>query len=301
MRALARCAGGIAVAMIMVSLVSLSSSASATSVTDPLRVTNAASHVPGPVPRGAMLNVFVPGQFTLEPDQDFDPWERGQTPLGMFVEASCTGSSRMRLPMLSVRTRWEGSYITVYYPNSVGSEPFGACANSGISQIAVHQAFGEPMTVEIETVNGHPGIFTVGPLGDIPDGTHAGGASGTETRIIDCNQRLPAEPNACPVRTDGDPARLRLLLTGSEVFDCDPCPGSPLIFELAPVVGGVTGAYVPQTLASLVEDSLGVEKATVVLRGDTAPGEYWLRVRNTLQPDFSQRLRVEFGQPVGAP
>lgn len=152
------------------------------------------------------------------------------------------------------------------------------------------------MTVRIETVNAHPGIFAVG---DAPKGIHVDGQTGTATEILSCNQRLPAEPGACPVRTAGQPARLVVTLSGSELFACNPCAGSPLIFELAPVVGGVAGTYVPLTLNGLVSVDIGVEKATIVLRADTAPGEHLLRVHNTLRPETSTPLKVEFGQPAG--
>lgn len=264
-------------------------------------VSNAASGQTGPVPRGALLEVFVSGRISFEGDHDFVPWEQVQTPGGVYVEASCGTDSLMRLPIVSIRFGWDSTVITVYYPNSIGTEPFGTCADSGVSQFMVHAAAGDPMVAEIDTVIAHPGIFAIGAIGDAPDGVHVDQTSGAATQIVSCNERLPADSGACPVRTNGAPAQLRVALTGSEAFACELCAGSALVFELAPVVGGVTGAYVPQTLASLVSDGTGVEKATIVVRNDTAPGEYRLRARNTTRPELSESRRVELGQPIGGP
>lgn len=296
MNALVRRVAGFA-GVAVLATVTLIGPASGTSANQPFVVVNAASNVPEPVPRGALLMVFAVGRLSMDEDQVFSPWSF-ETPGGVSVEASCGSEGELtRLPIRSIERRDDGTRIGVYYPNSIGEEPFRPCLNAGPSEFWVHHPFGS-MTLPVATVLAHPGIFTVGAIGDAPDGTHTDGATGAVTAIVDCNQRLPADPAACPARTNGQPARLRLSLTGSEAFACEPCTGSRLVFELAPAAGG---AFVQQTLASLVTDGTGVEKATIVLRGDTAAGEYLLRVRNTMLPVFPDPLRVEVGQPVGTP
>lgn len=263
----------------------------------PFVVVNSASQLAGPVPRGAQLSIFTVNRISREQARTFNPWKTTKAPDGLFVEASCgAAGSMMRLPLLYVGWSGDGSRIDVYYPNSIGPEPFGTCVDFGMSQVWVYpgSGYGDPLMAEVETILSHPGIFAIG---DVPKGDHVDGYSGVMTPVITCNERLPADPTTCRVRTLGEPAELLLDLTGAEAFVCDPCAGSPLIFELAPVVGGVVGTYVPQFMGRLIRKSTGVEQARIYLYADAAPGEYLLRVRNTLRPEFPPPLQVEFGQP----
>ncbi|WP_154814426.1 hypothetical protein [Actinophytocola xinjiangensis] len=292
------CAGRFGVAVLAVASFAapLPAAAAITPTSDPFVVMNSASMQAGPVPRGARLSIVTADPLTLEVPRVFTRWTQN-TPAGTYVEATCgADGSLLRLPILAVDQVGEGTRIDVYYPNSVGSEPFGTCADSGTSEFKVHPYGGAPMTVEVETVPAHPGIFTVG---DAPDGDHLDDFGGVTTPIVSCNERLPAEPAVCPVRVFGEPAVLRITLTGSDVLACDPCPTGSIVFELARVTEGVPGPFVQQILGSLVRDGSGIERAKIYMYTDMLPGVYQLRVRNLLRPEFPPVLRVEFGLPVG--
>lgn len=292
MNTMARCAG--IVGVVVTAAVTLSPSVAAGSAAAPFVVVNAASQQDGPVPRGAQLSIVTAEPLTLEQPRVYDPWAVTGTAAGTYVEATCTADGSLaRLPIRALDQVGGRTRIDVYYPNSAGQEPFGTCANSGLAEVSLHPYGGDPLTVEVETVPAHPGIFTVG---DAPDGVHVDGYSGNLTPLPACATRLPADPAACAVRTRGDPAVLRLRLTGSDLLACEPCVSTPAVFELAPVVGGVPGAYVPQYLGSLLRESTGVERATVYLNTDTPPGEHLLRVRNLQRPEVSPALRVVFGR-----
>jgi hypothetical protein len=147
----------------------------------------------------------------------------------------------------------------------------------------------------VVTVATHPGIFSTG---NTPSGSHVDAYTGAETPLTTCNSQLPANPAACRPRHQGEIAELVLFLTGSEWYLCNPCSAAGVIFELAPVVNGVVGAYVPQFLGTLLSAGNGMEKARVYLRGDLAGGEYRIRVRNSASADIPAPLTIKFGQPA---
>jgi len=251
-------------------------------------IANTASGLAEPVPRGALLSLFTEAPVSADTGK-FIPWVT-ETEGGLYVEASCTTLRRIRLPILSVRSF--GHQVDVYYPNSLGDEPFGYCDSDGDSEVMVQPAggFGPAMVQPVLTVNGHPGIFTIGIN---PDGRHINGLDGKITRLDEC----ALAPVVCPVRTQGAPAMLQLRLTGAEMFVCNPCFFTNIIFELAPVVGGVVGTYQQQTVLSVVTVSMGIEEATIRLRPDLAGGEYRLRVRQALRPEFADPLTIRLGPP----
>jgi hypothetical protein len=251
-------------------------------------IANTASGFPEPVPRGAMLSIFTDAPVSGQ-ERKFVPWVT-EADDGLFVQADCTVVRTIRLPIRAVRSN--GHEILVYYPNGMGDEPFGRCDNDGISDVVVQPAggFGPAMSQPVVTVNGHPGIFSIGVN---PDGLYLNGLDGKSTRLSEC----AAAPAACPVRTQGLPARLRLTLTGAEMFICNPCPFPNILFELALVVNGVVGTYQQQKLLSLTSVSTGMEEADIELLPDLTGGEYRLRVRQTFRPEFADPLTVLLGPP----
>src|SRR5688572_15654533 len=125
-------------------------------------IANTASNLGEPVPRGARLSVFVDRQVSPE-DGEFDPWVT-IGPGGFYISATCRDFISVLLPIVTIKGSGSGQRIDVYYPNGLGEEPFGLCDDEGDSQIFVQPAagFGESMNLPVVTVNGHPGIFSVG-------------------------------------------------------------------------------------------------------------------------------------------
>jgi hypothetical protein len=261
-------------------------------------VTHSATFEVG-VASGTFFTIFT--DVRVSPD-DYHPYPWVDTADGgLEVWASCLDYSDLRqMPIGFVGTSLGVTQINSYLPNSIGPEDF-RCADEGKSQIVVRSAEGYPSLVPVDmmTVNGHPGIFAVGSA---PAGTHVDGDSRLVTPLSSCNDMLPVDPKACPVRTNGEPAELYVRLTGAEPFLCNPCTGNGITFELAPVHDGVVGTYVPQQLGSLIRiDSdgtpSGVQEAKIYVLGSTEAGEYRLRVRTFTTPNPVQQLQVELGQP----
>jgi hypothetical protein len=251
-------------------------------------IANTASGLGEPVPRGALLSVFVDQPVSPE-DGTFDPWVT-VGPGGFYITGSCRDPISVMLPITTIKNWGSGQRIDVYYPNGLGDEPFGLCDDEGISDIYVQPAIGmgQGMRQPVVTVNGHPGIFSVGVF---PDGEHLNGSSAKTTSLTDCAR----DPVFCPVRTSGVPAELTVRLTGAEFFRCKPCFGSPISFELAQVTNGVVGPYQPQTLLSLATIAMGVEEANFRLSSNLTGGEYRLRVTLPVQPNMPEPLTVLLG------
>lgn len=251
-------------------------------------IANTASNLGEPVPRGALLSIVTEAPVSPE-DRDYNPWV-AEASGGLRVTANCTVHTFINLPIVSVKTSGTGHKINVYYPNRLGEEPFGSCDNDGTAELFVIPAegFGQMMEQPVVTVNGHPGIFSVGIY---PDGEHLNGSDGKSTSLVECSRA----PVFCPVRTAGLPALLTVRLTGSEWFLCKPCPQNTISFELAPVIDGTVGTYRPQSLISLTSVSMGVEEATFRLLPDLEGGEYRLRVSIPVQPNMPDPLTVLLG------
>jgi hypothetical protein len=253
-------------------------------------IANTATNLGEPVPRGALLSVFTEAPVSPE-DADFNPWV-ADGPGGLRVMASCTAHTFTNLPIVAVKTSGTGHRIDVYYPNGMGEEPFGDCDNEGTGEVWVIPAegFGQMMEQPVITVNGHPGIFSVGIY---PDGEHVNGNDSKTTSLVECSR----DPVFCPVRTLNKPAKLVVRLTGSEFFVCKPCPQNTIKFDLAPVTNGTVGTYQQQTLLSLMPVSMGVEEAQFELNSNLTGGEYRLRVRVPVQPNMPDPLTVLLGPP----
>ncbi len=259
-----------------------------------MTIGNSASYVRDPVPRGARLTINTDRVVSLDDrPTTFIPWVQ-HAPGGLTVTATCTyPAGNMLLPISFVGpSGYGGSQINVYFPNDLGSEPFYRCANTGPSHIKVQPAGGgAPIEMDAATVLSHPGIFSAA---GVPSGFHVDLSTGQSTLLADCAEKLPADPKVCRPRTEGEFARLVVLVTGAEWFVCgNQCGGSGLIFELAPVGGG----YRRLTLVSLEPDSTGVEKATLALDAYTSAGVHQLRVRFEGQPVVPPPLTIELGQP----
>lgn len=251
----------------------------------------------GATPSGALLSIFTDRPVTGEATA-FTPWTM-RTPGGVWVETGCAaGRQPIVLPLLYVGPSGSGTQLNFYLPNPDGPEPYGTCDGAGSIWIAVHPGagYGAVMLREgIRTVTAHPGIFSVGLA---PAGSHVDGRSQLVTPIATCLSLLGVDPTVCPVSSGGRPAGLRLYLTGAERFLCDPCGSGPLAFELAPVVGDTVGGFVRQSLVRLVRDSLGVERAEVVVAGSMPAGTYRLRVTSTVSTASPVQLTVGFGRPA---
>jgi len=249
-------------------------------------IANTASSLAEPVPRGALLSLSTQAPVSPETGK-FLPWVT-VTQGGLFVEASCTTLRTMQLPILGISDIGLGQKIDVYYPNALGDEPFGHCENDGTAEVRLQPATGMgPMMVQpVVTVNGHPGIFTIGGTAD---GRHLNGLDMKSTRLDEC----AAAPVACPVATQGQPAFLVVRLTGAEMFVCNPCTFTNIIFELAPV----GGSFVSQQVITVTSVGLGVEEAKIRLQSGLLGGEYRLRVKQALRPEFAGPLTLFLGPP----
>jgi uncharacterized protein (TIGR03437 family) len=267
--------------------------------TGSMTVVNSASYQAGPVPRGALLTIYTTERVTPEEYWGYNPWAP-QTNHGLWVEASCMNQNNFRrLPILynGWDRRGSGNQINVYYPNSIGKEPFGRCANSGTSTIRVHPADGgAAVTGEVLMLPAHPGIFMANGGDESPDGDHLIGS--TRTPLSSCRKLLETNANACPVRGGTVASVVEVRLTGAEWFTCDPCSTNDLVFELATKADAPESLWVRQELQSLAAIGIGAERARIKVRTDTAPGKYYLRVRNSFRSEFPAPLRVDFGQPV---
>lgn len=260
-------------------------------------VVNSASFQAGPVARGALLTIYTTPKVSPDKRSVYD-WVP-QTPNGLIVEASCNGRDDLqRMPITFVGEAFGGNHINFYYPNELSPEQerFGTCENTGESRIRITPAGGGiPLEEELDTLMGHPGIFMAG---EAPSGDHATASGGT-TVLADCRTRLQTNPKACPVRTSAGPGELWLHLTGAEWFRCEPtCDRDDIFFELATRKDAPGLEWVPQTIQRIFTAGTGHERAVVRLKQDTAPGVYWIRVRNTFRKEFPDPLRVDLGQPA---
>jgi hypothetical protein len=284
-----------AVTMMIVTLAASLWVATPASAANTLTVTNAASYFSRVVPRGSLLALFT-SQRVSGHTAYFNPWVRSSGALR--VTASCVEEEAPAvLPILSIAEYGDGSQVNVYYPNAMGTEPWGSCANSGPSTITLFPdtGYGPPVSSDVVTVATHPGIFSGGSA---PSGIHRD-TSGEETLLTSCSDLVPRIPTKCRPRGNGGiPAEIFIYLTGAEWYLCTLCPAGGLTFELAPVVNGVVGAYVAQNLNSLTRYGDGVERAHIVLRPDVGPGEHRLRVRNSSSADIPEPLPIWFGQPA---
>jgi uncharacterized protein (TIGR03437 family) len=278
--------------MIMMLPALLWASAPASAAPNILTVVSSASYFQNKVSTGSLVSLFTTEPVTGDPSRSFDPWVQ-DGPGGVYVLATCADEEHfMKLPILYIG-RFQ---VNAYIPNGMGSEPWGTCPYSGPATFVLQPAvgYGSYVVSNLTTVATHPGIFSAGSA---PSGSHFDIRAPKETILTECASLAP-NPVVCPPRNNGVAAELVLYLTGAEWFVCEPCPQDGLIFELAPVVNGVVGAYVPQTLLMLESTSAGLEKARVRLRTDVAGGENRLRVRNSVSSDIPQPLPIFFGQPV---
>jgi len=253
-------------------------------------IANTASSLAEPVPRGALLSLTTEVPVSPETGK-FLPWVT-TTQGGLFVEATCSTLRMMQLPIVGISDAGRGQKVDVYYPNALGDEPFGHCENEGTAEVRLQPATGMgPMMVQpVVTVNGHPGIFSIGGTAD---GRHINGFDMKSTRLDEC----AAAPVACPVKTQGQPALLTVRLTGAEMFICNPCLFPNIIFELAPVTGVIVGTYQQQEVVTVISVGLGVEEAKIRLSTNLTGGEYRLRVKQTLRPEFAGPLTLLLGPP----
>lgn len=260
----------------------------------PFVVTNAASSQESPIAGGALWSIYTRDRVSPEEGWKYLPWTTAPHH-GLWVEASCTSrDALMPLPVLYVGFSQGGSQINVYKPNAMGSEQWGSCAFTGPTVVAIHTAFGaDLLEEEVVLLPAHPGIFTVG---EAPAGDHVD-ADGNHIQLSQCRSEIRRNPKACTVRIGNTPSELWVFLTGAEWFVCDPCTTNDIRFELGPSVNAPEPTWVPQTLLRLVTSSTGVEQAMVRLRADTAPGVYYLRVRNNFRPEYPMPLRIDLGQP----
>lgn len=240
-------------------------------------VVNSASYLAGSVPPGALLSIFTNGQVTIDTvGRAFSPWTY-YAPGNLYVEATCAEADEITpLPILYASP----FQLNVYYPNQFGTEPFGTCANAGTSRITVHPAtgMGPAMSKDLVTVLTHPGVFAAPD--NAPSGQYVNGPA--TTALSTCL----SQPASCPAAN----ATLVVNLTGSEM-----CTYSCLSFDLAPVVNGVTGTYVQQTVSSIAWPSTGVERVWITVNAGTPAGEYRLRVRNNQNMESPPPLTVRLG------
>lgn len=253
-------------------------------------IANTASSLTEPVPRGALLSLFTDTPVSPETGR-FLPWVTS-TEGGLFVQATCTTLRMMQLPIVGISDTERGQKVDVYYPNAMGDEPFGHCDDEGFSEVRLRPAdgMGPTMVQPVVTVNGHPGIFSIGSTAD---GRHLNGLDMKSTRLDEC----AAAPVACPVRTQDHPALLTVRLTGAEMFICNPCTNTNIIFELAAVTGVFVGPYQQQEVVTVINVGLGVEEAKIQLSTNLTGGEYRLRVKQKLRPEFAGPLTLLLGPP----
>jgi hypothetical protein len=255
-------------------------------------IANTASGFAEPVPRGALLTLHTDIPVSVNGSK-FLPWVT-ETSDGLSVQAGCTVLRNMLLPIESVSH--DGRRVNVYYPNALGQEPFGRCDSDGTAQIRLRpgNGMGPEMVQTVVTVNGHPGIFTVG---GVADGLHI---NGLDPMAITPLEECAAAPEVCPVATQGQQALLRLRLTGAEMFVCFPCESTTIFFELATVGDrGELGPWRRQTVIRVATTSTGVEEATIRLgpAGELEGGEYRLRVGQTTRPEMADPVAIRLGPP----
>ncbi len=199
-------------------------------------IVNAASQQSGDlgaVARGSLATFYVQPPITGETLR-FSAWVE-ETPTGAWialencrVDTTTSRTESKKLPILFIGTFGSGSeaynQFSVYIPNDIGPEPYGACQQSlpqgYLSKYVFHPAPGHGG--EFFKLAGHiqqlPGIFTANSTGTgAPSGFHLNAKTGEQTTISNCN----TTPAACPVSTGGLPNYLILYLTGGEVLACN--------------------------------------------------------------------------------
>jgi hypothetical protein len=255
-------------------------------------VTNSASFEQG-MPWGGLVSVFTRTSVTSEVQSYAYPHWPTTTADNVRVEVLCNGDTTMKfLPILYVGPNGygedAGTQINTYFPNPIDPDEWGWCANNGSTELLVHvgnSRGGGLMQESVSVIASHPGIFAIG---NIPDGAYV--LNGSEVPLVDCTTGA----RICPVRFNGTPASMRLLLTGAEAFLCTSCATAGIAFELAPAG---TAVYARQTLVSLQRTISGVEQAIVRLSPTLPPGFYDLRVVSIAPFQSAQVLRVRFDPP----
>jgi hypothetical protein len=254
--------------------------------------------------------VFTNAPVTTE-NQTFQPFV-DETPAGVSLEVdNCIpGTPPRKLPILYVGPAGPGTQVNVYFPNDIGTEPYGPCASPPVSAVlsnfTLRTAYGTTITKRLSNHPIYPGIKYAGAaVGNPPDGWHLDRRSGAYTPFTVCD----IDPARCPVTSGGQPNLLVLLTTGGELRSCN-APGfascdSDLVprFRLAAVTDGQIGSPVVQSLAYYGPTgfgSLGEEQANVVLRPDTQPGEYRVSMTVPGLPNQTpqQQIRVRLGPGV---
>jgi len=117
-----------AFALVFITLFALAASAQVVFVTN----TASGDYSPfnGAVARGSLQTFYVSPPMTNE-TLNFNPWVE-ETPGGAFIRLNnCAPDRSLKVRILSVHTVGGGllayNQFTVYVPNAVGAEPFGAC------------------------------------------------------------------------------------------------------------------------------------------------------------------------------
>jgi hypothetical protein len=254
-------------------------------------IVNAASQQSGDlggVARGSLVTIYVQPPITAE-TLNFNPWVE-QTPTGAWIEMEhCTvnpaTSKKLRILFVGAFGSGPAAYnqFSVYIPNDIGPEPFGACQQTlpqgYLSKYVFHPAPG--FGGEFFKLAGHipqlPGVFAANGTGTgAPHGFHLNAVTGAATTISNCN----TTPGACPVSTNGVPNYLILYLTGGEVLSCNEGGGKkcsdPINFFDVPHFR-LSGAEQPLLYYGYA-GFLGQEQANLQIKPGTAPGDYTLTV-----------------------
>jgi uncharacterized protein (TIGR03437 family) len=249
-------------------------------------VTNAASgdYSPfnGAVARGSLQTFYISPPMTNE-TLNFNPWVE-ETPGGAFIRLNnCAPDGSFKVRILSVYTVGSGllayNQFTVYVPNAVGDEPFGACPEPDsftFENFTFHPkaGFGNEFTKLATRAPFFPGIFSVDGAGaSVPSGFHYNVTTKVATTFSNCN----TTPSACPVSTGGEQNYLILYTTGGEALACDEKGSKKCSVEFNAPRFKLNGVEQPVLFYDYT-GYLGLEQANVQIKPGTAAGTYSLTI-----------------------
>ncbi len=270
-----------ALAFVFITLIALAAAAQT------VFVSNAASgdYSPfnGAVARGSLQTFYISPPMTNETLNFSQPVE--ETPGGAFIRLNnCAPDRSLKVRILSVYTVGSGplayNQFTVYVPNAVGDEPFGACPDPDVftfENFTFHPkaGFGNEFTKLATRAPFFPGIFSVDGAGaSVPRGFHYNATTQVVTTFSNCNNT----PSACPVSTGGAQNYLILYTTGGETLACNENGGYKCSVEYNVPRFRLNGVEQPLIYYNFVPGYYGLEQANVLIKPGTAAGTYSLTI-----------------------
>lgn len=267
-------------------------------------VNSASSAVPGQLQAqayGSFVTIYTAQPVSNGTATSAFPWPTTLAGVRVTTDQCQRGAQSLTidLPILYVGPSGNGSQINVYYPGSVGNEPFGTCSQSNLFPAlqVISPLSGRTTAPRVmRFVAIQPGVFQAG---NTAAGFHLRVTDGALTPITTCN----TDPGRCPVSTAGRQNFLILYTTGAEAVTCNGAQQCLLPravrFRLTRV-GGTQA--VDQDLAFLgpyetgAGESVGSEQANVGIKPGTPAGDYELTVFQSAPTSRNvQRLPIRLG------